>query len=114
MFVIIWRGMGFLVAVFIFGCSLIANLITNGITGSEEYWDAHQWPLGVSFFFSSILCWFFGRLLANKEARILIDKKTGEEITQEPCHALFFIKMHLWGPILMLLGIFLIIYDLVK
>jgi len=44
---IIWQGLGFLVAVIIFGCSLIANLISNATVG-KGYYDQHKWPFAVS------------------------------------------------------------------
>jgi len=34
--IIFWRGKGFLVALFVFGCSLIANLVTDSITGARN------------------------------------------------------------------------------
>ena len=43
---IFWTGKGFLVLVFGFGFSLLANLITNSVTGGPTYWDNHKWPLG--------------------------------------------------------------------
>ena len=33
---IVWTGYGFLVAVFTFGLSLIANVITNSVTGDSR------------------------------------------------------------------------------
>lgn len=74
---IIWNGMGFLVFVFIFGCSLIGNLITNAVTGSGVYWDTHQWALGVALIAAGLPSWFVGRYLAAKSARTVIDKATG-------------------------------------
>ena len=34
---IIWHGLGFLVAVIVFGCSLVANYISNEKLGSGYY-----------------------------------------------------------------------------
>jgi hypothetical protein len=111
---IIWNGRGFLVAVFVFGCSLCANLISNSVMGSGTYWDQHKWPLGVSLLVAAILSWSVGRFLANQKARTLIDKETGEDIVIEPCHTLFFIRMHRWGPILGAVGVALVVVDLMK
>lgn len=111
---IIWNGFGFLVAVFVFGCSLVANLIVNNVTGSEEYWNTNKWPLVVSLIVASLLSWFVGRYLAGRKAKTLVDKETGQEIVQEQNHALFFIKMHWWGPILAVIAVVIIIVDFVK
>ena len=81
---IIWRGLGFLVAVIVFANSLIANLITNAITGNESYWEEHQWPLAPSLAFSAVICWFLGKYLDGRKCRVLIDKETGEEVRAKP------------------------------
>jgi hypothetical protein len=102
---IIWSGKGFLVAVFTFGFSLIANLITNSITGSGVYWDAHKWPLAVSLFVSAVACWFVGRFFQNGKAQVLIDPKTGKEVVLRKSHTLFFIPIIWWAPILAVFGL---------
>ena len=111
---IIWERKGFLVAVFVFGCSLIANLITNEYTGSEKYWDAHKWPFALSMICAAILCGGLGYYLKEQEKKVLIEKDTGKEIVEEPSHSLFFIKMHWWGVILFIIGVALLLTDLSK
>jgi hypothetical protein len=98
---IIWQGLGFLVAVIIFGCSLIANLISNATVG-KGYYDHHKWPFAVSLLVSAAICWSLGDYLRRRSDRIVIDKQTGKEfILNQSRHALFFIPMHWWGPILL-------------
>ena len=110
----IWSRLGFLVAVFVFGCSLIANLIANHLTGSAEYWNLHKWPFGVSLLVSALLSWTIGSWLADSKAKALVVKDTGEKNMVNPDHTLFFIKMHWWGPILFVTGVVLIAIDLMK
>lgn len=105
----IWSGMGILVPVFIFGCSFAVNLITSSLTGSDDYWEQHKWPLGVSLLFAALLCGLLGYYLASR-----IAKKTGRDAFFEAHHALFFIPMFWWGPILAAIGIIVIIMDLMK
>lgn len=38
---IIWSGLGFLVFVFAFGCSLVMNLLINGLFQDESYYSTH-------------------------------------------------------------------------
>ena len=111
---IIWNDKGFLVAVFVFGCSLAANLITNSLAGTDQYWEQHKWPFGVSLLASAALSWFVGRDMASRKAKTLIDKETGEEVVLEPYHAFFFIRMHWWGPILTTIALVILVMDLVK
>ena len=112
---IIWSGKGYLVAVFVFGCSLIANLITNHFTGSGLYWELHRWPFGASLLASATLAEIVGNALRRKHERILIDPETGQEVRiNEGDHSLFFVPVHWWGPILAVLGAGVIGFDLWK
>ncbi len=105
--VIIWRGLGFLVAVIIFGCSLAANLIFNATRG-EGYYDHHKWPFAVSLIVSAAICWFLGDFLRKRSDRIVIDKQTGKEFAvNRSRHALFFVPMHWWSPILLVIAVVL-------
>ncbi len=101
-------------AVFVFGFSLVANLVTNHLAGSEAYWNEHKWPFGVSLLISGLLSWAVGSWLADSKTKTLVDKDTGEETVVKPSHTLFFIKMHWWGPILLVTGVVLIVMDLMK
>jgi hypothetical protein len=111
---IIWNGWGFLVAVFVFVCSLIANLITDSVAGEGKYWDVYKWPLALAFIVAGILSWILGRYLAKRKARVLIDKETGKEVVLRPLHALFFIEMRWWGPILAVIAVIILIIDIVQ
>jgi hypothetical protein len=111
---IVWTGYGFLVAVFVFGFSLIANLITNSVTGGPAYWDAHKWPVAVSLFISAITCWLMGCFFRNRNARSLIDPKNGKEVVLRESHTLFFIPMIWWGPILIVCGLIALVAEFVK
>jgi hypothetical protein len=111
---IIWSGKGFLVFVFVFGFSLIANLIVNSVTGSGAYWDAHKWPFAVSLFISAVVCWFVGRYFQNLNARVLIDPKTGREVILRESHTLFFIPVVWWCPILAAFGLIALGVDFLR
>ena len=104
---IIWSGFGFLVAAFVFGFSLLGNLLSNLF--APGYYDAHRWPVGISLFFAAAACWFTGQYLRNRKAQVVIDKQTGQELViNRSYHALFFIPMYWWAPILVLIGLCLI------
>ena len=49
--IIFWQGLGFLVAVIVFGCSLAGNLIRNATVGAG-YYDQQKWPFAVSLILS--------------------------------------------------------------
>src|SRR5262245_50322533 len=106
--VVIWRGLGFLVPVNVFGCSLAANLAFNATVG-DEYYDHHKWPFAASLIVSACICWFLGGHLRKRSAQVVMHKQTGEEmVINRSGHDLFFIPMHSWAPIL-LIGAFILL-----
>lgn len=104
---IIWSGLGFLVAVIVFGCSLVANLIFNAAYG-DRYYDNHKWPVAIAFIVAAAICWFLGKHLRKRSDRVVIDKQTGKEFTvNQSRHTLFFVPMHWWAPILLVIAVIL-------
>lgn len=81
---IIWQGKGWSVAAIIFGCSLLANVVTDLWTGSGDYWRHYRWPFGMSLFIAGMICWFLGLWLERAKPRVLVDKETGEEVSFRP------------------------------
>ncbi|MHB8899947.1 MAG: hypothetical protein ACYC6Y_14465 [Thermoguttaceae bacterium] len=111
---IVWNGLGFLVAVIVFGCSLAFNFAFNVWLG-EGYYDTHKWPFAISLLLSAIICWFLGSALRKRNSQTVIDKATGEEMVLDRSnHSLFFIPIHLWGPILAVAGCIVLVMDLLQ
>ena len=106
---IIWSGLGFLVVVIVFVSSLLAEVLTETITGNDNLYQQNPIPLIVSLLFSSILIYFLGKWLNTRKAKTYIDKETGEEILLKNNHGLFFIQMEYWGIIIFLIAIVLLI-----
>jgi hypothetical protein len=101
---IIWRGWGFLVAVFVFGVSLAMELITESATGDREFYQRHAWPLALAFLIAGAITWFAGTALNARGARTVIDKATGREYTIDGRHSFFFVPMQYWGIVLIALA----------
>lgn len=110
---IIWQGFGIMVFVIVFACSLVANLITNAVVG-PGYYDSHKWPLAVSLMVSAAVCWFYAQYLGRRPGRVVIDKQTGKEFTINRKHALFFIPMLYWAPILLVAALVLLVLQFTK
>ena len=108
-----WSGKGYLVAVFVFGFSLIANLISNSVTGSGAYFDGHEWPVATSFIVSGLACWYAGRFFP-KRTRLLLDPETGEQVVLRETHTLFFVPLSWWGPILAAGGATMLGFELLQ
>ena len=111
---LIWRGWGLLVIVIVVGMVLLGGYVTDSITGGSEYRDTHSWPYALSLLPPAAVLWFLGRFLANRKARSVIDEETGERLVLRSDHSLFFVKMHWWGPILVVVALGNIIYELVQ
>jgi hypothetical protein len=111
---LIWSGRGYLVAVFVFGLSLLANLATNALTGDGAYWDSHQWPFAVSLLVSGLACWYAGWLTGDRKVRRLIDPETGEQVILRGSDSLFFVPMKWWGPMLAGIGVAVLCSDLLR
>ena len=102
---LVWNGLGFLVFVIAFGFSFVANLITDALMG-EGYYDENNWLVAIPLVPSAVACWFLGNALRKRADRVVIDKETGEELTiSRSRHTMFFVPMHWWAPILIVLAL---------
>lgn len=108
---IIWNGLGFLVLVIVFVFSLAFNLLFDAWLG-DGFYASNRWLLAISLFLSAITCWFLGKSLLKQSSRTVVDKETGEEfVLNRSSHCLFFIPMHIWAPILALIGALVLIVE---
>ena len=109
---IISDGLGYLVAVIVFGVSLIANLIVNSLYG-PQYYVEHKWPFAISLAISGILCGLIGHVLRTRTDVVMIEKDTGKEVVvNRSKNTLFFIPMHWWAPILIVAAAVVGVMDL--
>jgi hypothetical protein len=102
---IIWSGLGFLVAVITFLLLLTAEYATESLFQDESYYQAHGWPKLLAFFLAAVVVWPLGKFLNRRQGKVVIEKETGKEVLVKPNHSLFFIRIEYWGPILLILGI---------
>ncbi|MEO7313415.1 MAG: hypothetical protein ABIX01_23735 [Chitinophagaceae bacterium] len=110
---IIWSGYGFIVFVIVFINSLIANFITNYVTGDDNFYDRNLIPPGISFLCSALiiklLSDYFNKKKAQNKGTYAFDKVT---IAKGNENKLFFISFVYWAYIMACLGIIVIIYQL--
>jgi hypothetical protein len=94
---IIWSGLGFLVAVIVFAISLAMNMIVDGIYGAGTYGAQPLW-FAVTLLISSPCIWGLGTALQKNTDQVVIDKQTGQELTiNRSNHRFFFIPMKYWA-----------------
>ena len=111
---IIWSGHGYLVAVFVFGVSLLMELGVESATGDDGFYQREAWPFALALAIAGVLCLLVGRKLNAIGARRLIAPETNEEVLiHAGNHTLFFLKMHWWCPILFLMAVIVVVQRLV-
>ena len=111
---IIWRGAGGLVLIFGIVSALLTNIVTSAVSGENNYFAGHSWAQALSLWLTATVCWFLGRYLNGKPAKIIVNKATGQEMSLKPRHDLMFIKMEYWGAILFAIGAFVLIGGALK
>jgi hypothetical protein len=102
---IIWSGMGGIVIVIAAITLVLTELSVRFVFRDENYYQAHGWPKLLALWAAGLLTWLLSRYLNQKQARVLIDKETGEEVVLKPKHSLFFIRLEYWVYIFFALGI---------
>lgn len=109
---IIWSGLGFLVAVITFGCLLATEALVEAWFQDDRYYQAHGWPKLVAFVVAAVIVGVVGQKLKRRPGKVLIDPETGSEVIVGRNNTFFFIPMEYWAPILLVLGvIFLFVTD---
>lgn len=107
--IIIWKGLGGLVILIGILTCLVMNIATSAMFNQTTYFQENLWPKLVALWVAGAGCWFLGRYVNGKPARIVIDESTGQEIHQKPNHHLMFIKMEFWGVIFGIIGLVLLL-----
>jgi hypothetical protein len=104
---LIWRGLGYFIAVIIFLVSLTMELTIERFYKDDNYYQTHAWPLALALFTSALIIFtWYNNYLKNEPNRVFIDKDSGSEFTIKRSHDLFFINVKYWPLILFSLSIF--------
>jgi hypothetical protein len=93
--VIIWSGYGFLVAVIVFGSSLLMELLTEKWTGDDNFYQNSAWALPVALVIAGLLSWLCDRILRPAP---------GVQ------NSLFFVPMKWWAPLLFVIALAILIF----
>lgn len=101
---IVWKGWGLAVIVIAFLFVLPIQFSVEYFYGEGQY-QALAWPVPLVFLLSAIPTTLLGVKLNNRPARILIDPETGEKVELKTTHSLFWIPMHYWGVVQLILAV---------
>ena len=108
---IIWSGLGFLVAVITFGCCLAVEFLLDARFG-EGFYSSHAWAAGLALLIGGVVSAGVGLALKSRTDREVVDVQTGERLIMNRSeHSFFFIPMHWAGIVVFAIGIGVVVYD---
>ena len=105
MFLIIWRGWGFLTPLLVFLVWFLPLALIQGAVGHAAY---SHYRTSLSLVFALLAAgavWMVGRRLNGAPGRILVDSRTRQRVVVGKRHELFFIPMQWWALPIILFGI---------
>ena len=103
---VIWRGYGIMVVVFVVLGLVAGKLFAENVWGTPLPVDKRQLSEMLGMLLAAALSYgFYFFTKRHSEKRVMIDKITGKEVVLEKKHDLFFIPMKYWPIILAALGV---------
>jgi hypothetical protein len=103
---IIWRGWGISAILIAALFNVLMEQLTDNFLaipdGFKHYRDAHSWVWLVGMWLSAAGCWFAGKALDAhelKNAKIVTDKETGQDIRIIGRNDMFWIPVKWWAVI---------------
>jgi hypothetical protein len=109
---VIWRGMGILALLVAILINVALNEGANNFFGVPEgfkhYRDAHSWVWLLGMSLSAAACWFLGRWVdarALRNAQVVTDKATGQDMHLVSRHDLFWIPIRWWSLVWLAVGV---------
>lgn len=103
--IIIWRGLGFLVFAVVLACVFLGSVVFDAIKG-DGYFETHHWTLALALIVAAAGCWSLGNYLQQWSVGKEKDSGDDDEDRNWPRHTLFFIPMHYWAPILLVVALY--------
>ena len=100
---IIWSGLGILVPVIAGICLFVMNAIVGSVT-----FDSQGWPKTIALLIAAGIISLVGYKIRQQPGRVVIDTKTGRELTLKRRDSVFFVPVLYWGPILAGIGLILL------
>ncbi len=95
---VIWAGRGFIVAIVVFGCSLLMEAASEHLTENDEFYQQSAWAFSVAMITA-------GGITAVVAFTLISRGETNQ-------HTLFFIPVLWWSLILPLIGLCALVWSL--
>ena len=103
---IIWRGLGILVAIAGFLGFIVAEFATRALTHDDTYYSSHPLPKLGGAVLGALLAFVADRLLERRRApRVLIDPATGQQVVIRRGDSVFFIPSRFLPYVILAVGV---------
>ncbi|WP_048601967.1 hypothetical protein [Rubeoparvulum massiliense] len=109
LFVLIWSGLGLLVGIVIFACSLLTSLICTAVTGDGNFYSESEWAAPLALIISGFIIRIIVKVAYSVPSKTLIDIETKEELYIYDDHSLFFIDIKYWEYICFVLALLMLV-----
>ena len=97
---IIWQGLGFLVAIVPVAVLVFVQLGIDAVAGTG-YYTAHNWVQVMAVLISALIVGVTGYFLNRQPGKILIDPQTNQKVELKQRHTLFWIRMEYWAIVML-------------
>ena len=87
---IVWKGLGYLIAIIGFGSLVATEMVVEGISGSKTFYQENSWVIFVGMLVAAILTFALNKTVMSSEP---------------DNHSLFFIATKWWPIVFLGLGI---------
>ncbi len=101
---VVWTGLGFLVAIIGIGALVGTEVISESITGNESFYQDNPWVILFGMLAAALITFALNKTLLAPKSQTVIDKETRQEIVLKKDHSLFFIPTKWWPIIFIVIG----------
>ena len=102
---IVWTGLGFLIAIIGVGVLAGTEVVVENIAGNENFYQDNPWVIFLGMVVAAAVTYVLNKTILSTKTKTVLDKETGEEILLVDEHSLFFIASKWWPIIFMGIGI---------
>lgn len=107
----IHKNKGYLVPAIILFSLIFTQLISEKVTGDENFYQNYSLPKAIGFFLAAVILYALDQYFISKQKK-MINHQTGEEtILNEKTHSFFFLPLQIWAIICIFMAIASYLYD---
>jgi len=101
---IVWTGMGFLVALVGIIALVGTEYISEMIAGNDSFYQENMWVIFIGMLVAAAITFALNKTILMPKSQTVIDKNTQQEIELKKDHSLFFVSTKWWPVIFVVIG----------